>query len=87
LAVDQRIAHVEILRHPDERIVNGRVAVGMVIPHDLAHDFGGLAIGPVGGQTHFVHAVQNTAMHRLEPVTDVGKRPANDHAHGIIEVR
>jgi hypothetical protein len=26
-------------------------------------------------------------MHRFQAVPDIGKRPAHDHAHGVIEVR
>ena len=48
LAVHQRIAHGEGLRHADQRIVDRRVAVRMVLAHDVADDLGALARGPVG---------------------------------------
>ena len=59
----------------------------MVVPHDLADDLGGLAVGPVRRQAHFIHAVENTAMDRLEAVTHVGERPADDDAHRVAQVR
>ena len=57
LAVHEEIAHVKVLRHPNQRVVDRRVTVGVVVPHDLADDLGGLAGGPVVDQTHLVHAV------------------------------
>ena len=47
LAVDQRIAHAEILRHAHQRVVNRRVAVRMVLADDFADDLGAFAVGPV----------------------------------------
>ncbi len=87
LAVHQRIAHVEVLRHTDQGVVDRRVAMGMVVTHDLTDDFGRLAIGAIMGQAHFIHAEENTAMDRLEPVAHVRKRPPYDYAHGVVEVR
>ena len=85
--VDQRIAHGERLRHADQGVVDGGVAVRMVLAHHFADDFGALAGGAVGGQPHLVHANRDAPMHRLQAVADVGQRAAHDHAHGVVEVR
>ena len=87
LPVDQRIAHRKRLRHADQGVVNRRVAVRMELTHDVADDAGGLLGGAVKVQPHLVHHVKNAAMHRLQTVADVGQRAADDHAHGVIEVR
>ena len=87
LAVHQRIAHGERLRHAHQRVVNRRVAVRMVLAHHFADDLGALARGAVGLQAHFVHPEQDAPVHRLEAVADIRQRPAHDHAHGVIEVR
>ena len=86
LAVHQRIAHVEVLRHPDEGVVNRRVAMRMEVPHDLTDDLGGFTIGPVVDQAHLVHAVEDPTMDRLQPVTDVRQGSPDDHAHRVIQV-
>ena len=86
LAVHQRIAHVEVLRHPDEGVVDRRVAMGVIVPHDLADDLGGFAVGPVVDQAHLVHAVEDPAMDRLQSVPDVRQSSTNDHAHRVIHV-
>ena len=87
LAIDQRIAHGERLRHADERIVDRRVAVRMEFAENFADDLGALAGGAVGREAHLVHAEKNAAMDGFEAVADIGKGAAHDHAHGVIEVR
>ncbi len=87
LAVDERIAHVEILREAHERVVDGRVAVRVVLAEDFADDLGALAVGLRGGEAQLVHAEENAAVHGLQAVAHVGQGAADDHAHGVIEVR
>ena len=60
---------------------------GWYLPMHFADDLGALAGGPVGVQPHLVHAVENAAMHGLQAVADIGQRAADDHAHGVIEIR
>ena len=55
LAVDERVAHGEVLRQADQRVVDRRVAVRVVLAHHLADDAGALRVGPVGLQAGLVH--------------------------------
>src|ERR1039457_1354547 len=87
LAIDQGVAHGEGLGHADQGIVDGGIAVRMVLAHHLAGDFGALGRGAVGGEPHFGHAEEDAAMHRFEAVADIGEGAADDHAHGVIQVR
>ena len=87
LAVDQRVAHAEILGHADQGVVDGRVAVRVVLAEDFADDLGALAGGPVEVQAHLVHAEEDAAMDGLQAVADIGQRAADDHAHGVVEIR
>ena len=61
----------EILRHLDHRIVHSHVAVRMIIAEHItdhsAADFRNL----LGGQTIFIHGIENAAMHRLQTVANV----------------
>jgi hypothetical protein len=59
----------------------------MVLAHHFTDDFGALASGLVGRQSHFVHAEEDAAIHGLEAVADIGERAAHNHAHGVIEIR
>ena len=87
LAVDERVAHVEILGHADERVVNRRIAVRMEFAEHFADDFRALAIRLRGGEAELVHAVENAAMDGLEAVAHVGQGAPDDYAHGVIEIR
>ena len=87
LAVDQGIAHVEVLRQADERVVDRRVAVRVIVAHHLADDLRALAIGAVRRQAHRAHAVEHAAVRRLQAVAHVGQRSPDDYAHRVIHVR
>ncbi len=84
--VDQEIADGEVLGHPHQGVVDGLVAVGVEITHDIPDDAGALAVGPVGLHAGVVHAEQHAPVHRLETVADVGQSAPHDHAHGVVEV-
>ena len=86
LAVDQRQAHREVLRHAHQRVVDRLIAVRMVLTDDVADHAGRLAIGLVPVVAVLVHREENAPVDGLEAVARVGKGTADDHAHGVIEV-
>src|SRR5436190_21266537 len=59
----------------------------MVVTKNLADDAGALAVTTVKGQPHLGHGEKDPAVYGLEAVPDVRQCPADDHAHGVIEVR
>ena len=87
LAVNERIAHVEILREADERVVHRRIAVRMEFAEDFADDLRALAVRLRRGEAQLVHAEENAAMDGLQAVAHVGQRAPDDYAHGVIQVR
>ncbi len=84
--VHQRQPHRPGLRHPGQRVVDGRVAVRVQAAHDLADHAGALHVGPVRAQAHLVHLVQDPPLDRLQAVPRVGQRPGVDDAVGVFEV-
>lgn len=58
----------------------------VVLTHDLADDAGALGERLVGAEPTVVHAVDDTAVHRLEAIADVGEGAADDDRHGVVEV-
>ena len=85
-AVHERIAERERLRHPHQRFVERRVAVGMVAAHDVADDLRALAVLDVGGQVLLPHRVENAALHGLEAVADVRQRARRDDRERVVEI-
>ncbi len=87
LTVDQRVAHREILRHAHERVVNGNIAVRVILAQHLADDARAFLVRRIGTHPQVVHRVENAAVNRLKSVARVGQRSRDDHAHGVIEIR
>ena len=87
LAIDHGVAHAEGLRQPHHGVVDGRVAVGMVHAHGLTDHLGALGVLLVVLQTHLMQGVENSAMHRLEAVANVGERTPDDDRHRVVEIR
>ena len=57
VAVDEPVAHGEILGQPDQGVIHGAVPVGVILAQHVAHAGGGFFEGLVGGQTAFIHGV------------------------------
>ena len=86
VALHQRVAHGKLLGQTDHRVVDGRIPVGMVLAHHVAHAGGRLFKRFVGGQPALIHGVENPAVNGLQPVPHVGQGTAHDDAHGILLV-
>jgi hypothetical protein len=86
LAVDQRIAQREILRHAHQRLVGGGVAVRVELAEHLADDARGLGMLDARREAQLVHRVENAPLHRLLAVLHVRDRAAAHDAHGVGEI-
>ena len=87
LAIDQHVAHREVLGHTHDGVVHRTVAVGVVLTDHVTHHTGGLLVWLVPVVTQLVHRKQHTPMNRLQAIAHVRQRSADDHAHRVIEVR
>ncbi len=87
LAVDEAVPQGEVLGHPHHGVVDGAVAVRVVLAHDVADDACRLLVGLAGGVALLVHAKEHAAVYGLETVADVGQRAADDDRHRIVEIR
>ena len=93
LAIDQRVALAEILRHAHQRIVGSLVAMRVKPAQNVAHHTRaldrlgpGVAIGAAKTQPHARHGVEDAPLHRLLAVADIGQGPTLDHAQGVLQV-
>jgi hypothetical protein len=59
----------------------------VILAHAIADHTGTLDVRAIRLQAEVLHREEDTAMHRLEAVADVGERAAHDHAHRVIHVR
>ena len=86
LPVDQRIALGEILREPHQRVVDRLVAVRMEIAHHVADDLGRFLERRAGIEPQQPHAVEDAAVHRLEPVARIRQRAVHDGGERVGEI-
>ena len=86
LSVHERLAHARRLRHADDRVVDRRVAVRVVLAHDVADDARGLLVRAARAVALLPHAEQDAAVDGLEAVADVGQRASDDDGHRVVEV-
>ncbi len=86
LAVDDRIAEREVLRHVHHGLVAGRIAVRMELADHIADRARRFLVLGGGRQAQLAHRVDDAALHRLEPVAERRQRAIEDHVHRIVEV-
>ena len=86
LPLDQRIARDEVLRETHQRLVDRLVAVRMERAHHVADDLRAFLEGRAGVEPQDVHAVEDAAVHGLQSVARVGKRPAHDGGQRVGEI-
>ena len=86
LPVHQGAAQVEVLGHAHQGVVDGGVAVGMVLAHDVAHDARALPVAATGVQAHLVHGEEHATVGGLQAVAHIGQGAPDDHGHGVVHV-
>ena len=86
VTIDKRQAEREVLRQTDDRIVDGRVAVRVVLADHFTDDAGGLHVLAAVRVAEFVHREETAAVYRLEAVAHIRQRTTYDDAHRIVNV-
>ncbi len=86
LAVDQHVAQGEGLGHAHDGVVDRGIAVRVVFTDDVTDHAGRLLVGLVPVVAQLAHGVEHAAVHRLEAVPHIRQGPADDYAHGVIQI-
>ena len=86
LAFDQRVAQREGLRHAHQCVIYRGIAVRVVQLHHISDERRRLLGSAAARRARTVHGVEDSPLHRLEPVTHVGQRPADDDGHRVLHV-
>jgi hypothetical protein len=72
LAIHEQVTHGEGLRHSNDGVVDGGIAVRVVFTNHVTHDPSRLLVGLVVVVAEFSHCVQHAAVNGLEAVSDIG---------------
>ena len=86
VALDEGVAHGEVLGQADQGVIHGTVPMGVVLTQHIAYAGGGFLEGFVGGQATLVHGVQDSPVDGLQAVPHIGQGPAHDDGHGVVDV-
>ena len=86
LAINQRVAQAEVLRHAHHRIVGGGISVRVIFAQHITHHPGRL--DRLGGrpQPHLVHGKQDAPLHGLLAIAHVRQRTAADGGDGVVQI-
>ena len=87
VSVYQTVAHVPVLRHVNQRAVDGTVAVRMVFTHCITDDTRALTMRFVGRIAKFAHRPENSSLYGLQAVPDIRKGARSNNAHRVVDVR
>ena len=87
LAVNERFAHRPRLRHVDERRINHRLAVRVVVTARVTANLGAFSMLPVGKERQVMHRVEDAALRRLQSIARIGQGARDDDGHRVIEER
>ena len=86
LAVNQRVARRKLLGETHEGVVDGLVAVGMVLADDITHHARRLLESLIRIEAELPHGIEYPPMDRLEAVPDVRQRARRDGRHRVSEI-
>ena len=86
MAVNERIAERERLRHTDDRVIDSGITVRVVLTDHVADHTGRLFIGNIVAVAESPHGIKHAAVNRLETVPGIRERASDQHAHRVIEV-
>ena len=87
VSVNERTADRKVLRKPDEGVVNGAVAVGVIFTQNVADDKRTLTVRSVRGEVQFVHRIEYTAVNGFKSVPDVRDSSRYVDRHGVCDKR
>src|SRR5690606_9782521 len=86
LAVDQHVTQRERLRHAHDGVVHRGITVRVIFTDHVTDDTGRFLVRLVPVVAKLVHGKQDATVYRLEAVPYIRQCPADDYAHGVIEI-
>ena len=87
LAIDELIAHREVLRHTDQRIIHSLVAVWMVVTNHFTDHFRALCVRTAMTQPELAHGIEDSAVAGFQSVTHIRNCAAYIDTKRVLQVR
>ena len=87
VTVDKRISEGEVLCKSHKRVINGRVTVGVILTENLSDGVCALSERLIRGISGVVHGIDDTAVNRLQTISDVRQRSRGDYRHRVLYER
>jgi hypothetical protein len=69
-----------------ERVVDGRVTVGVKFSHHVTDNTRTLRECFIRTVAAVVHRIEHPAMDRFQAIANVGQRTPDNHTHGVVEI-
>ena len=86
MSVYQRPALLEILRHHNQRIINGTVTMRMIFTHGITDNTGAFTIWAVITDPQFIHIIKCSSLNRFQTISHIRKCTWNNDTHRIINI-
>ncbi len=86
LTVYQQVAQGEWLRHTNDGVVHGCVAVGVILTDHVTDDTGRFLVRLVEVVAQLAHREQHAPVHGLPAIARIRQCPPDDYAHCVVEV-
>ena len=86
LTIYQHVTQGEWLRHTNNGVVNGGITMRVVFTDYVTNDTGRFFIGFIPVVAQYVHGVKYATVNRLQAISDVRQRTANNDRHRIIQI-
>ena len=69
--INQWQSYLPVLGHADHGIIDGGIAMRMIITNDKTDRFGRFAVGMIPRIAVMIHGIQDSSLYRLESVTGI----------------
>ena len=86
MSVYKSVSYIKRLRQPYHGVIYGAVSVRVIFTHYFTDYTSRFFMRLVRSHSKAAHAVKNSSVNRLKPVSYIGKGTAYDNAHGVIDI-
>ena len=86
LTIDQYISHSKWLSHSYNRVIDGSVAMRVVLTNHITNNSSRFFVRFIIVIAKHIHGVQDPSMNRLQAIPNIRKRPSNNNTHRVLQI-